>query len=83
MQENERITYSTKAFLEKVGISESTLKKWLSEDRIPELNNVERDWRGWRTWEDKHVKAVLKYKQRKNRRQQRMLRNSPPFTSLP
>lgn len=65
MRENQRITYSTKAFLEKVEVSESTLRRWLSEDRIPELNNVKRDWRGWRIWEDEHVKAVLKYKQRK------------------
>lgn len=65
MRENQRITYSTKTFLEKVGVSESTLRRWLSEDRIPELNNVKRDWRGWRIWEDEHVKAVLKYKQRK------------------
>lgn len=58
-------TYSTKAFLEKIGVSESTLRRWLSENTIPELNDVKRDWRGWRIWEDRHVKAVLDYKQNK------------------
>ena len=43
------MSYSTKEFLEKVKISEATLRRWLSEKtRIPELNNAEKDWRGWR-----------------------------------
>ena len=59
--------YSTKEFLRKIGVSESTLRKWLKErNRIPELNNAKRDWRGWRIWEDMHVEAVLGYKQKKS-----------------
>ena len=59
--------YSTKEFLRKIGVSESTLRKWLKErDRITELNNAKRDWRGWRIWEDMHVEAVLRYKQKKS-----------------
>jgi hypothetical protein len=55
--------YTTKEFLEKVKISEATLRRWLSEkNRIPELNTARKDWRGWRIWEEPHVKAVLTYK---------------------
>ena len=57
--------YSTKEFLRKIGVSESTLRRWLSENRIPQLNNVKRDWKGWRIWQDEHVEAVLEYKNRK------------------
>lgn len=57
------MNYSTKEFLEKVCVSEATLRRWIAEgNRIPELNNAKRDWRGWRIWEDKHVKAVMMYK---------------------
>jgi hypothetical protein len=60
------MTYTTKEFLEKVDISEATLRRWLSEKkRIPELNNAKRDWRGWRIWDDHHVGAVLSYKTKK------------------
>ncbi len=65
MKKSSPKTYSTKAFLQKVGISESTLRRWLSENRIPELNDVNRDWKGWRIWEHKHVNAVLEYKRNK------------------
>ncbi|MDY6863405.1 MAG: MerR family transcriptional regulator [Thermodesulfobacteriota bacterium] len=59
--------YSTKELLKNTGISESTLRKWLKEgDRIPELNDVKRDWRGWRIWEDRHIEAVLRYKEKKS-----------------
>jgi hypothetical protein len=58
--------YTTKEFLEKVKISEATLRRWLSEkNRIPELNSARKDWRGWRIWEELHVKAVLNYKAKK------------------
>jgi hypothetical protein len=58
--------FSTKELLEKVAVSEATLRRWIYEQRrIPELSNVKRDWRGWRIWEDKHVDAIMKYKNRK------------------
>jgi predicted site-specific integrase-resolvase len=59
------VSCSTKEFLGRVGISESTLRRWLSEDRIPQLKNVKRDWKGWRIWEDEHVEAILEYKKRR------------------
>ena len=58
--------YSTKEFLERVEVSEATLRRWIAEgDRIPELNNAKKDWRGWRIWGEEQVKAVLKYKEQK------------------
>lgn len=58
--------FSTKELLEKVAVSEATLRRWICEQRrIPELSNVKRDWRGWRIWEDKHVDAIMKYKKSK------------------
>jgi len=60
------MSYSTKKLLEKVEVSEATLRRWISEgSRIPELNNAKKDWRGWRIWEDKHVEAIMKYKKNK------------------
>jgi len=58
--------YSTKEFLERVDVSEATLRRWIAEgDRIPELSSAKRDWRGWRIWEENHVKAIIKYKNKK------------------
>jgi hypothetical protein len=57
------MAYTTKEFLEKVNISEATLRRWIFEkNRVPELNSAKKDWRGWRMWEESHVKAVLAYK---------------------
>nr|WP_315990262.1 hypothetical protein [Desulforamulus aquiferis] len=53
----------TKDFLEKTAISESTLRRWLKNGQpLPELNNVQRDWRGQRSWDQSHVELVLAYK---------------------
>ena len=58
--------YSTKEFLAKVEVSEATLRRWIAEgDRIPEIKDAKRDWRGWRIWDEKHVKAVIRYKNKK------------------
>ncbi len=60
------MSYSTKEFIERVDVSEATLRRWIAEStRIPELNRVKKDWRGWRIWEEEHVKAVMEYKRRK------------------
>ena len=60
------MSYSTKEFLKRVGVSEATLRRWIAEGtRIPELSTARRDWRGWRIWEDSHINAVIHYKNRK------------------
>ncbi len=59
---------TTKELCEKTGVSEPALRRWLKEgDRIPELADVQRDWRGWRQWEDRHVEAIRRYQQQKQR----------------
>ena len=62
--------YSTKEFLKRIEVSEATLRRWLSEKtRIPELNDVKKDWRGWRIWEERHIRAVLEYKKKKTQKE--------------
>ena len=54
------MSYSTKEFLERIDVSEATLRRWIAEgNRIPELATAERDWRGWRIWGEEHVEAVF------------------------
>jgi hypothetical protein len=58
--------FSTKELLEKVAVSEATLRRWISEgNRIPELKGAKKDWRGWHIWEEKHVEAIINYKKNK------------------
>lgn len=52
----------TKELLERTGISEPTLRRWLRDGQpVPELTDARRDWRGWRTWEPRHVDAIRRY----------------------
>jgi DNA (cytosine-5)-methyltransferase 1 len=58
---------NTSVFLEKVGISEATLRRWLrGGSPVPELLETQRDWTGKREWTDAHVAAVLRYKEAKS-----------------
>jgi hypothetical protein len=66
LQGDIQMGFSTKSLLERVSVSEATLRRWISErNRIPELNNAKKDWRGWRIWEEKHVEAIMNYKKNK------------------
>ena len=38
-----------------IGISKSTLLRWLEEGRV---EDVERDWRGWRVWRSDDIERV-------------------------
>lgn len=60
----------TKELIEKTGVSEATLRRWLREGTVPELANVPEDWRGWREWDDRHIEAIRRYQEQK--RQQRL-----------
>lgn len=54
---------TTKELLERTGISEATLRRWLKDGQpVPELADARRDWRGWREWDEKHARAILTYK---------------------
>lgn len=55
---------TTKQLLERTGISEPTLRRWLKEGTpVPELLDCDRDWNGRRGWEDRHADAILRYKE--------------------
>ncbi len=58
----------TGEFLQKVAISESTLRRWIRNGRpIPELSKVKRDWTGQRDWTNDHVHLVLTYKRQREK----------------
>ncbi len=38
-----------------IGVSKSTLLRWLDEGLV---DDVERDWRGWRVWRSRDVERV-------------------------
>ena len=62
---------TTKQLLERTGISEPTLRRWLKDGHpVPELLDCARDWRGHRDWQARHVEAVLKYQEQKRRQYQ-------------
>ena len=51
---------STVEAAKRIGVSKSTLLRWLDEGLV---EDVERDWRGWRVWRSRdveHVKAFQK-----------------------
>ena len=47
--------YSTIEAAKFVGVSKSTLLRWLDEGLV---EDVERDWRGWRVWQSGDVERV-------------------------
>lgn len=59
---------TTKQLLERTGISEPTLRRWLKDGQpVPELLDCDRDWRGRRGWEQRHADAILRYKEQRSR----------------
>ena len=47
--------YSTVEAAKRIGVSKSTLLRWLDEGLV---DDVERDWRGWRVWRSRDVERV-------------------------
>jgi hypothetical protein len=43
-----------------IGVSKSTLLRWLDEGLV---DDVERDWRGWRVWRSRDVERVKAFRQ--------------------
>ena len=46
---------STVEAAKRIGVSKSTLLRWLDEGLV---DDVERDWRGWRVWRSRDVERV-------------------------
>jgi len=46
---------STVEAAKRIGVSKSTLLRWLDDGLV---DDVERDWRGWRVWRSRDVERV-------------------------
>ena len=43
----------------RIGVSKSTLLRWLDEGLV---DDVERDWRGWRVWRSRDVERIKAFR---------------------
>jgi len=50
---------STVEAAKRIGVSKSTLLRWLDEGLV---EDVERDWRGWRVWRSSDVERVKAFR---------------------
>ena len=50
---------STVEAAKRIGVSKSTLLRWLDEGLV---EDVERDWRGWRLWRRRDVERVKAFR---------------------
>jgi len=50
---------STVEAAKRIGVSKSTLLRWLDEGLV---DDVERDWRGWRVWHNGDVERVKAFR---------------------
>ena len=50
---------STVEAAKRVGVSKSTLLRWLDEGLV---EDVQRDWRGWRVWRSRDVERVKAFR---------------------
>ncbi len=50
---------STLEAAKRIGVSKSTLLRWLDEGLV---DDVERDWRGWRVWRSGDVERVKAFR---------------------
>jgi len=50
---------STVEAAKRIGVSKSTLLRWLDEGLV---DDVERDWRGWRVWRSRDVERVKAFR---------------------
>jgi len=51
---------STVEAAKRIGVSKSTLLRWLDEGLV---DDVERDWRGWRVWRSDDVERVKAFQE--------------------
>jgi predicted site-specific integrase-resolvase len=51
--------FSTVEAAKRIGVSKSTLLRWLDEGLV---DDVERDWRGWRIWLHQDIDRVKAFK---------------------
>ena len=64
---------STVEVAKRIGVSKSTLLKWLDERLV---DDVERDWRGWRVWRSHDVERVRAFQKAYHSKPIRRIRRS-------
>jgi hypothetical protein len=55
----DELMLSTVEAAQRIGVSKSTLLRWLDEGLV---EDVERDWRGWRVWGEGDVERVTAFR---------------------
>ena len=64
---------STVEAAQRIGVSKSTLLRWLDEGLV---DDVERDWRGWRVWRIQDVERVKAFQKAYHSKPIRRIRRS-------
>jgi hypothetical protein len=65
---------STVEAAKRIGVSKSTLLRWLDEGLV---DDVERDWRGWRVWNNRDVERVRAFQKAYHSKPIKRVRRSP------
>jgi hypothetical protein len=55
----DELMLSTAEAAKRIGVSKSTLLRWLDEGLV---DDVERDWRGWRVWMQRDIERIKAFK---------------------
>jgi hypothetical protein len=69
----DELMLSTVEAAKRIGVSKSTLLRWLDEGLV---DDVERDWRGWRVWSSRDVERVRAFQKAYHSKPIRRLRRS-------
>ena len=69
----DELMLSTVEAAKRIGVSKSTLLRWLDEGLV---EDVERDWRGWRVWRSRDVERVKAFQKAYHGKPMRRIRRS-------
>ncbi len=69
----DELMLSTVEAAKRIGVSKSTLLRWLDEGLV---DDVERDWRGWRVWRSRDVERVKAFQKAYHSKPIRRIRRS-------
>ena len=65
---------STVEVAKRIGVSKSTLLRWLDEGLV---DDVERDWRGWRVWKQQDIERIKAFQLEYHSKPIKRIRRSP------
>ena len=69
----DKLMHSTVEAAKRIGVSKSTLLRWLDEELV---EDVERDWRGWRIWRNHDIERVRAFQKAYHSQPIRRIRRS-------